>query len=353
MCAIFSYAIIRFDIKNNLLTKIFVFMKHNNKKYHKVETSTPFEPQIKEERIEKYLEPTVREEEPEKNTTQYSPTEKSKTDNTTEATPIKEMHAEIASATAELARKNPVIEPQKETASLMVPIAIIIAGVLVAGAIVYTSSRTPAVPKDANYQNVASQLKKGTIAEEVGLDKKKFDVCLASGKYTALVKEQSDAGIKAGIQGTPFSVIVTNSGKQFVVNGAYPTDRLKAMIDSALSGKTEDATKVNIPPITEKDHILGNPNAEIKIVEYSDTECPFCKRFDTTMNDIMKEYQSSGKVAWVYRYFPLDSIHPRARHEAEALECANELGGNAKFWEYLTGIFKVTPGNNGLDPALL
>jgi protein-disulfide isomerase len=290
---------------------------------------------------EKHLEPTAKE-------------VSVKTENPIARTePIKEMHAEIASVSADLAAKTAQAEPIKETPSLGVPIAIIIAGILVAGSIIYTGSKTPAAPKDANYQNVASQLKKETISKEVGLDKKAFDACLASGKYTAPIKEISDAGAKAGIQGTPFSVMITSSGQKYIINGAQPIDSVKAMIASALAGETADAGKIDIPPVTEKDFITGNPNAEIKIVEYSDTECPFSKRFHQTMIDIMKEQGPNGKVAWVYRYFPLDGLHQKARYEAEAVACAAEQGGNAKFWEYLDLLFKVTPSNDGLDASLL
>ena len=106
-------------------------------------------------------------------------------------------------------------------------------------------------------------------------------------------------------------------------------------------------------PVSSEDHLLGNPNAPIKIVEYSDFECPFCKTFEQTMNQVMNDYGKSGKVAWVYRHFPLDNIHPKSDKEAEASECAAELGGNNAFWAYAEKIFEVTPSNNGLDPALL
>ncbi len=106
-------------------------------------------------------------------------------------------------------------------------------------------------------------------------------------------------------------------------------------------------------PVTSADHIRGDANAPVKIVEYSDTECPFCKRFHPTLLQVMDEYEKSGKVAWVYRHFPLDQLHPKARKEAEATECASELGGNDKFWAYLDRLMEVTPGNNGLDPSEL
>jgi len=113
------------------------------------------------------------------------------------------------------------------------------------------------------------------------------------------------------------------------------------------------AGNVQMAPVSANDHILGNPDAKIVIVEYSDTECPFCKRFHTTLKQIMKEYGAKGDVAWVYRSFPIPSLHPKAQKEAEALECAAELGGNTAFWKYTDRIYEITPANNGLDAAEL
>lgn len=97
--------------------------------------------------------------------------------------------------------------------------------------------------------------------------------------------------------------------------------------------------------VTSEDHIRGNPNAPVMIVEYSDFECPFCKRFHDTMKQVTTEY--GDKVAWVYRHFPLDQLHPvKARKEAVASECAAELGGNDAFWKYTDRFFELTPSNN-------
>ena len=121
------------------------------------------------------------------------------------------------------------------------------------------------------------------------------------------------------------------------------------------SPKTDDQnnddpdTTAQIMPVSEKDHILGDPNAELIIVEYSDLECPFCKNFYITSKKVIDEYGKDGKVALVFRHFPLDSLHSQARGEAIATECAAELGGNEKFWEYMDELFAITPSNNGLD----
>ena len=71
------------------------------------------------------------------------------------------------------------------------------------------------------------------------------------------------------------------------------------------------------------------------------------------MKRVMQEYGDKGNVAWVYKHFPIDSIHPKARAEAQATECAADLGGTLKFWEFIDKVFEITPSNNGLDLNLL
>jgi len=103
-------------------------------------------------------------------------------------------------------------------------------------------------------------------------------------------------------------------------------------------------------PISSDDWMSGDKNAPVTVVEYSDYECPFCKRHHPTIEQLVAEYD--GKVNWVYRHFPLD-MHPKAKTEAEAAECVGELGGSDAFWKFTDRIFEITPGNNGLDLAEL
>jgi protein-disulfide isomerase len=97
--------------------------------------------------------------------------------------------------------------------------------------------------------------------------------------------------------------------------------------------------QIEITPITDQDHIRGNPDAEILIVEYSDLQCPACASFHGTMKRIQDEYIATGKVAWVYRHMPLDQIHESARGAAEASECVAKLGGEDKFWGFTDQVF--------------
>jgi len=99
---------------------------------------------------------------------------------------------------------------------------------------------------------------------------------------------------------------------------------------------TDDApAEIVVKPVDEKkDHIRGAKNAKVTIIEFSDIECPFCQRFHDTMNQVMEKY--GDEVRWVYRHFPLESIHPYARPAAIASECAAEQG---KFWEFVDEAF--------------
>ena len=71
------------------------------------------------------------------------------------------------------------------------------------------------------------------------------------------------------------------------------------------------------------------------------------------MHQIMDYYGSDGKVAWVFRHFPLTQIHSKAPKEAEATECAADQGGDAEFFKYIEKIYEITPGENNLDLAQL
>ena len=158
------------------------------------------------------------------------------------------------------------------------------------------------------------------------------------------VSKQSNVSISSAIiiAGVLIAGAIFFHGSSTTVPTAQP---------QAATQQTSDLDKMR--PISVADHIRGNPDAPVKIVEYSDSECPFCKRFHETMKQVMDEYGKDGRVAWVYRNFPLDQLHPKARNEAIALECAGDQGGNDPFWAYADRLYEVTPSNNGLDPIEL
>jgi protein-disulfide isomerase len=90
----------------------------------------------------------------------------------------------------------------------------------------------------------------------------------------------------------------------------------------------------------DDDPFLGSADAPVTIIEFSDYQCPFCSRFwSQTLPSIKSEYIDTGKVKFVYRDFPLDSIHPFATPAAIAAECVREKGGDKGYFEYHDKIF--------------
>lgn len=103
------------------------------------------------------------------------------------------------------------------------------------------------------------------------------------------------------------------------------------------SGKLEASQAEKLAKVTDADHIRGSVNADVVLIEYSDFECPFCASFHPTAQQAMDEY--GNRIAWVYRHFPLDSIHPKARPAANAAECIAELAGKDAFWRFADEVF--------------
>jgi protein-disulfide isomerase len=102
----------------------------------------------------------------------------------------------------------------------------------------------------------------------------------------------------------------------------------------------------DVKPVDAKvDHIRGNPDAKISVIEYSDFECPFCSRNHPTMQQILDTY--GDDVNWVYRHYPLP-FHPNAQKAAEASECAASLGGNDTFWAMADMIMEKGADNTQL-----
>src|SRR5260370_19526195 len=106
-------------------------------------------------------------------------------------------------------------------------------------------------------------------------------------------------------------------------------DSLRAKIDVAVLLRPPSVTVAYDPT-----RVKGDPNAPITIVEFSDFQCPFCKKSESTLHELLTKY--SGRVKLAYLDFPLREIHPQAQRAAEAARCAGEQG---KFWEYHDALY--------------
>lgn len=104
-----------------------------------------------------------------------------------------------------------------------------------------------------------------------------------------------------------------------------------------------DAYKNAVESVPDGKHVYGSLNARFTLVEFSDLECPYCKRFHNTPKRLVDD--SNGNVNWQWMHLPLGFHNPGAQFGAEAAECAADLGGNRSFWAYLEEYFDHTRGN--------
>ena len=213
---------------------------------------------------------------------------------------------------------------------LSVPAAIVVAGLIIAAA-VFASG----------YGKNASPTPKG-IGAQLGLNENKLQTCIAASTYKDKIQKDTESGdramsvIPANQHGTPYNVILDiKTNVSIPLAGAYPYDSFKQIIDQELAG-TAKTQNVQIDPIVPGDHYFGDKNAEVVIVEYGDLECPYCAAVHPTIQKLITDY--GGKVAWVYRDFPL-SIHANAQIKAEAAECASAQGGDAMFFKYVDKVY--------------
>ena len=88
-------------------------------------------------------------------------------------------------------------------------------------------------------------------------------------------------------------------------------------------------------PVGQADHVLGEENAPVTLVEYGDYECPHCGHAHPIINAVRKHF--GKQLRFVFRNFPLTQIHPHAEMAAEAAEFA---GANDRFWEMHDAIFE-------------
>ena len=167
-------------------------------------------------------------------------------------------------------------------------------------------------------------------------------------------------GVALGLQrfGNELSKISTNQGTQNSQIAALNTKLDDVSTKVAAGGKAapaapaEDNGPVNGSTNIADGAIKGDKNkVKVAVVEFSDYECPFCKRhIDQVYPSILKDYVDTGKIIYVYRNNPLPFHEPNATDQAMAGECAKDQG---KFWEMHDIIFKTTTSNKGISKETL
>lgn len=248
------------------------------------------------------------------------------------------------------------MENTKES-KITTPMAIIVAGFLVMVAILITNN------------GGSSTVKEKTLSEQVGVNKEEFTQCMedtdinALLQKTALEAENTMKNIPATERGTPYIVLMGKDGVKIELRGNIPYDDyysseesqksgikdkgVKSIINDMLAGTAQSNYEGEITSPNNEDHIIGNIDAPIVMIEYSDLECPYCKKFGETAKRIVEE--SNGQVAWIYRHWIVHSSEQykqQAHIKAAASECVAKLKDNDAFWKYIDLVFGL------MDPVV-
>ncbi|NIM51711.1 MAG: thioredoxin domain-containing protein [Gemmatimonadales bacterium] len=126
-------------------------------------------------------------------------------------------------------------------------------------------------------------------------------------------------------------------GAAIIFLGAAPATREASSRPGTASDVPTTPQQMGLVQVaTEGRPYQGPEDAAVTLVEFTDYECPFCAQyFQLTYPNLLAKYE--GKLRYVIRNFPVNSIHPRAQKAAEAAECADDQG---KFWEYHDILFQ-------------
>ena len=198
-----------------------------------------------------------------------------------------------------------------------------------------TTAKTITETKEAPTESKLEVKNLKALAKDLGLDSGKFDSCLDNGTHAKKVTDEMTEGQNFGVSGTPTFFI---NGLRIV--GAQPQTAFEAIIDAELKNGSgaEEAKKLGEDGVRNKivyanGYVKGAKDAKIKIMEFTDFECPFCERAFPTVEAILKKYE--GQISLEYRSYPLP-FHPLAQKAAEAALCAGDQG---KFWEMHDSMF--------------
>ena len=238
----------------------------------------------------------------------------------------KEIQIEVPQEEKEQATTSKHVQP-----FLTTPVAIVIAGVLIMGGIFLTkgSSGAAVAPKEK------------TLSEQVGVSKDKLTACIKDtdtntlNQKIAVSVESAMKALKPEQKGTPYSIVVGKNGLKTEIFGADSYANVKKAIDEVNAGKVTVKYGGDVPAVTAEDHLFGNPDAPVTIIEYSDFECPYCARFHPTLEQVVAE--SNGSVNWVYRHWPIHNTIEKL----VAAECVAKIKGNDAFWKYADLLFKL------------
>lgn len=196
------------------------------------------------------------------------------------------------------------------------------------------------------------------LVKDIGADQTQYQACIDGGEKEAVVAQGVAEAMEKGFSGTPsFQFVRESTAEAFPLVGAQPYDQFAGLIDTLVAGGTPEtaqeepssneipfwATADGLKPDPDRpdqtmagDFYRGNPDAKVVIIEFSDFQCPFCRKHTLETQPILDEqFVATDQILWVFKHFPL-TIHPQAPAAGAAAECAAEQG---QFWEMHDKLF--------------
>lgn len=233
--------------------------------------------------------------------------------------------------------EEPIKSSSKSLPVWATPVSVIIAGLLVGAGIFFKPVNNTAAPKVQSQAEVKQDLI--AIAKDTGIKGITGATCFTAENKTA-VQADIDSGTKIGVSGTPFLVfefVEANNIRAIAVPGAIPRDTIEQIIkDKKLPTGFPETPLGEYTFANEEDHKTSSlAGKTVRIVEYSDLDCPYCKRVHPELEAVVA---NNPDVVWIYRHFPITKLHPNASIKAEASECVAKIGGDTAFWEFIKNI---------------
>lgn len=253
---------------------------------------------------------------------------------------------------------------ENKVSSLATPIAIVVAGLIIAGAVYLTNGESNSSSQNEVVGLGSKYEKHIALAAELGLDAEEFSQCMDEFKSDEVKNDAAEAA-RIGANGTPAFFIGRSNGDSITgvrVAGAFPIETFRGIIQGLMEDNDQMILEAigpdqegNLPESVEAisqsvslgdDPVKGDANAPITIVEFSDYECPFCQRnAQVTYPQLVEEFIETGQVKLVYRDLPLSFHEPKATQAAVAANCAREQGGDEAYFEYHDEYFTRTQSN--------
>lgn len=210
------------------------------------------------------------------------------------------------------------------------------------------------------------------LATTIGANTDQYQACVDSGEKAAIVQQRVQDALTEGFSGTPsFQFVREATAEVFPLVGAQPYEQFSGMVDTLIAGGTPQteaaaqgdgnneipfwATVDGLKPNADRpeqtvagDFYRGNPDAKVVVIEFSDFQCPFCRKHTLeTQPTLDEKFVDTGEVMWVFKHFPL-SIHPQAPAAGAAAECAADQN---QFWAMHHLLFQSTDSWSISEPT--